>query len=159
MPTRSWAKDSALVFALALASASSACAATARADLALPVDGRTLRVPVTLDAAAVNARDHEVRVLGVRRGFALVVDGYASRGQGLNRCQAGHERWVRLIDVARRRELWSKLAESCLKDVEPGDPIAAWSADGRSAAVNLVSEPSLRINVGPEGQVSAAPQP
>lgn len=120
------------------------------------VGGRMVRVPVTLDQSLINfADDHDVRLLGTRGRFVLLVDSYASRKQGLSRCQSGNERYVRLIDLDQRRERFTKLAESCLKNIEPGDPIAAWEKDGRGFVVNSLPGPSASYTLDRYGRVRA----
>lgn len=120
--------------------------AQAGAAISVSIDGRQLRVPVTLDLAIVDpAADHETRVLASKGDIAIVLDSYASRPQSMSRCQAGEERWLRVIDVAAARERYARLVESCLKDVVPGDPLLTGPDASGAYTVNLVSEPSLRI--------------
>jgi len=118
------------------------------AAVTLTVEG--VAVPVALDRADIDpAGDHETTLIERRGNLALVMDSYASRPQGMSRCQAGFERYVRLIDLAARAERFAKRAESCLRDVVPGDPPATWSPDGRKLTVNLLSEPSVSVPVAP----------
>ena len=141
--------------ALALVDGGSAECRPEKTTLHLKVGARQLPVLVTLDRASIDPHgDRTVKILGVNRGFALVVDSYASRAQGLSRCQSGNERYVRLIDLEKRLERFSKLAESCLKTVDPGDPIAEWDKDGRGFQINLVSETSLHEGVSAGGLVT-----
>lgn len=115
---------------------------------------RKVRVGVTLDSSLINFSDeHEVRVLGQHGRTILLVDSYASRMQGLSRCQSGHERYVRLIDLDRQRELFAKLAESCSRNIEPGEPIAAWNADGHSFTITMLSGGSRIYQVDADGHV------
>lgn len=85
-------------------------------------------------------------------GAALILDAWDSRPAGLSRCQAGREVWVRLLSATARAELWSALVESCLRDVEPGDPPVSLSADRRTVTVtrlpgsDLPERESLRLN-------------
>lgn len=169
MPMRCWA-DLGAVAALMLAGCASvgAVAPERRAAhsgstrkpggvIAVPVAGHAIRVPVALDPSMIDQRgDHQVKIIGVRGTSLLLLDSYASRPRSMSRCQAGQERYVRVIDTRKRTEQWSKLAESCLNDVVPGDPIAAWGADGRSFTVNLLSEPSIHANLAADGTVSVA---
>jgi hypothetical protein len=154
MPMPCWVRDRALIAALLLcacapAPAGSAANESAQAAAAkLMVEG--VAVPITLDRADIDpAGDHETVLIERRGNLALVMDSYASRPQGMSRCQAGFERYVRLIDLAARTERFAKRVESCLHDVVPGDPPATWPPDGRTLTVNLLSEPSVTVPVAP----------
>lgn len=130
----------------AAAPATAPSPAQTSAIISLDIDGTPLRVPVTLDPTMVDAAgDHDTRVLASKNGIAIVLDSYASRSQSMSRCQAGEERWLRVIDVAAARERYARLVESCLKDVVPGDPLFTGPDASGAYTVNLVSEPSLRI--------------
>lgn len=124
--------------------------APAKADaervMALRLPGRNIRVPVTVDPATIDpTADHETRLLASAGNIAIALDSYASRPQSMSRCQAGEERWLRVIDIAAARQRYAKLIESCLKDVVPGDPLLTGPDGAGAYTVNLVSEPSLRI--------------
>ena len=128
--------------------------ATTTGVLKMEIAGKPASIKVSLTRADVDpGNDHIVKQLGMRGSLLLLTDSYASRAQSLSRCQAGHETWVRLIDTRRLAESWSKLAESCLHDVQPGDPIATWTGVGTTFTVNLLSEPSIRATVLSGGQV------
>lgn len=104
-------------------------------------------IPVAIDAAAIDAaQGNSVEVVARRGDRVLVIDGWASKPQGMSRCQAGRERWLRLIDLAGRRELFSKLVESCLHDVEPGNPVATWPDGSDTIRVDLLSEPGFTLS-------------
>lgn len=140
----------------AAAATVAAAPATSR-QLTITAEGRTLRFTAIIDPALIDPTgDHETQVLGVRRGLALVLDSYASRPAALSRCQAGQERYVRLVDLSTRQERFSRLAESCVRDIVAGDPPAAWNADGTAVTINLVSQPPVRILVDPAGRVRVA---
>ena len=163
MPMRCSA-DRRLAAALALglaacsgaASSAPQSAPTTAAGLALAIDGRQLRVPVALDAAAIDpAGDHDTRLLARTGGLAIVLDSYASQPQSMSRCQAGQERWLRVIDIAAARERYAKRVESCLADIVAGDPLFTGPDAAGAYTVHLVSEPSLRIAA--DGSVEAVP--
>lgn len=168
MPMRCWA-DLGVGAAMMLTGCASAAVPPARQAvrsasppefngvITVPFANRVLRVPVTLDPSLIDRRgERRVKIIGTRGALLLILDSYASRPQSMSRCQAGQERYVRLIDARKRTEQRSKLAESCLKDVVPGDPIATWSVDGRSFTVNLLSEPSIHASVAVDGTVQVA---
>ncbi len=128
----------------------------------IPVPGsRALRVPVAIDPALIAPGGrHQVTPMGGARGrYLLVIDSYASRPQGLSRCQAGQESWVRLIDLRTRREIYHRLVESCLTNVEPGDPPARWTADGQGITLDLVSSAPVNARIATDGTVTETPAP
>jgi hypothetical protein len=159
MPTRSWVS----VVGCAMLSLTACAVARPTAQthtaaetsiLKVEAAGRVLRVRVALAPSEIDsANDHIVTPLGTRGSSLLVVDSYASSPEAMSRCQAGHETWLRLIDTRSASERWSKRVESCLHDIQPGDPIAEWVGTGPSFAVNLLSEPSLHITISPDGSV------
>ncbi len=160
MPMPSWGSAGIAAVAALFAvtsTAKPALRAPAKANahmIEVDAGGRTVRVSVTLDPSLINfADDHDVRVLGTRGRYVLLVDSYASKKQGLSRCQSGNERYVRLINLDQRRERFAKLAESCLKDIEPGEPIAAWSKDGEEFTVTSLSGSLSKYRIDVNGSV------
>ena len=162
MPTQSWA-SAAAGMALALAGCAVARpvptttqSAATTGMLKLDLAGRTAAVRVALPPAEVDpANDHIVTPLGMRGAFLLLTDSYASRGQGMSRCQAGRETWVRVIDTRTRLERWNKRVESCLHDIQPGEPPAVWTGEGADFTINMLSAPSLHVSVGADGRITA----
>lgn len=160
MPMPCWARDGALIAALAICACAPAPADSA-ADQAAQTTSATLTldgaaIPVTLDRADIDpAGDHETTLIERRGKLTLITDSYASREQGLSRCQAGREVYFRAIDQAAKRELYAKLIESCLKDVVSGDPSFTWTSPDR-ITLNLLSEPSITLAIGAEGTVAPA---
>jgi hypothetical protein len=148
--------DTPLVILLAL----TACAAPSRTDTttqtqpgertAISVDGASVQVAIDPTQVAPGA-EPSIEVVERRGARILLLDGRASRPQGMNRCQAGQERWLRLIDLESRRELYSKLVESCIRDVVPGEPVATWAQGSDEIRVELLSEPSFSI--GADGRL------
>lgn len=146
--------------ALAISMLATGCA-TARVPAAhnhtisVPVDGGLRRVPVSLDLTQINPTgDHTVKPIAPARGnLLLVLDSYASRPQPLSRCKAGNEKWVRLIDLRNNKELSAHLVESCLNNVDHGDPPATWDADGSGFTINILSKSPIHVVVDPSGLV------
>lgn len=159
MPTRSWVSTvgsaALLLTACAVARPASRTHSLARTGIVkVKAAGRIVAVNVALVPSEIDAaNDHIVTPLGTRGPFLLLADSYASRPQAMSRCQAGHETWLRLIDTRTRSERWSKRVESCLHDIQPGDPIAEWVGAGDSFTVNLLSEPSLHLSLSPDGRI------
>jgi hypothetical protein len=156
MPTRfSVSAATALGLALAGCAAARQVPAAGSGYLKLDLAGRAATVSVTLPAAEVDpANDHSVTPLGMRGPFLLLTDSYASRGQAMSRCQAGHETWVRLIDTRTRTERWSKRVESCLHDIQPGEPPAMWQGEGADFTVRTLSEPGVQVSVAANGTIT-----
>ncbi len=115
--------------------------------------GVTRRVAVALAADLVDAAaSHKIEVLVRRPGRLVVLDSYASRPAAMSRCQAGQERWVRLIDWPLGRELFAEQVESCLHDIEPADPIVTYRPGDDRFDVALLSGGAK--SVGFDGSVA-----
>jgi hypothetical protein len=108
--------------------------------------GVRYRVRVTRDAAvSPDARPSQVRVLGESKGVAIVVmDSYPSRRGGMSYCQAGQERFLRIISVARPapRETFRIKVESCRDNIELSDPAVEWLPESRSVRIHWLSGPA-----------------
>lgn len=172
MPIPSWAdRTLALLAPLALA-ALAGCAAPATSGSALAptalsfrnqgpsirvVEGpRVVDVPIRIDQATIDADgDHEMRLIHRAPGFVVVLDDHASRPQPLSRCQAGREVYVRVLALAPAQERFSRLVESCLFDVVPGDPPVTWRANG-TLTVDILSggDGSRQFHVADDGVVT-----
>lgn len=143
MQIASWAASLIAVAMLAAcqpagdSSETGAPAAVAEDEALFALAGGAVVVPVAIETDRVDmAAGH--RVTEIHRwpdGTALVLDAWDSRPEGLSRCQGGREVWARLLSAPARAERWSALVESCLRDVEPGDPPVSLSADGRTVTV------------------------
>lgn len=157
MPTRYWASAGLGAVALLTACAATGAGRSGAGSRAIAITGPAgkVQVKVSADPALIDpAGEHKVKLLGTHGRLTLVLDSYSSRPQSMSRCQAGSERWVRLVDLSARAERYAKLVESCLRDVVPGDPPASWAPDGRGVTVNLLSEPSVVLGIDAAGRVS-----
>lgn len=169
MPMRYWVERA---FATVLAASLAGCASAQseftpvpervasqeeRDDQAKTIILNDVAIPVTvnLDNIALDG-EHEIKVLDSRRNLVALVDSYASRPQGMSRCQAGHERYLRLIDETARRERYATLIESCMENVGVDDEPITWSEDGRSLTVNLYTSPPITLNIATDGTVTRA---
>lgn len=126
--------------------------------IAVPGDGGPVMVRVSVDPADIlPGGDQAVRVIDREGRLALVLDRRSSRPQGMSRCQAGEEVWLRAIDLETRTERYSRRVESCIRDIVSGEPLISWSADRREVTLNLLSEEPVRLLLGPDGEVAPAP--
>ncbi|WP_419809603.1 hypothetical protein [Sphingomonas sp.] len=127
--------------------------------IALLVGGRRVEAAVRVDRTTITRGRREVTLLAQRGGLAILTDSYGSRPQGLSRCQAGDEIYARVIDVAARRERYSKLVESCLKPVISGSPAYTVTPDGSAVTFDLLYEPAVTVTLGDHGRVDVVPLP
>ena len=120
--------------------------------LYLPFAGG-VEIPVAVDAALVSGlNEHEVDIVDIRGGrLVTLVDSYTSRAADGERCEAGSERYVRLVDLTSKTELFSRLVASCLRGIEGGDPLVTWLADGSGFMLHARS--GATVTVDPSGKV------
>ena len=184
MPTRSCSR---LVLACALAAAHLAAmaqgagpaprvdasvAAQNRTALAIRTPaGRSYRVEVARDArVAPQSEPQEVQVVATVGDPAAITalvlrDSYPSIPQGMSRCQAGQEAFVRVIALGREtaREIFKAKLESCLDDVETlsGSAGLAWFPEVSTLRLHWLSgpEPGQRDQVKIFRVPAAAPRP
>jgi hypothetical protein len=173
MPTLSFPKSRHAALA-ALLFASSACAvakapvrhvssADALGSIVVPA-GRagTVSVRVTVDRATINmsgdGNPHSVKVVGQNGDHVVeLLDAYPSKPQGMSRCQAGSETWFRIIDTAARKQLYSRLVDSCLNDqVQAADPLITRSDDGSKVTLHGLYS-SVTVAIGADGAVREMP--
>ncbi len=121
----------------------------------IEIDGAA--VPVTVDAGDIDPTgDHIVTVLARHGRITAVTDRYASRPQGMSRCQAGSERYLRLIDIVARVQRYAMRIESCTANIGAADEPITWSADGKTMTVNLVTAPPITLAIAANGMVRAS---
>lgn len=108
-------------------------------------DGRVRKLSLGRDAAVSRtAKNADVAVIGEVPGQLLIVtDAYPSQAKGLSRCQAGEERFLRVIGLAEgsAREVLSAKVASCLDNLELADPGLTWSASTGTLDVKWLAGP------------------
>lgn len=94
-------------------------------------DAGDVRIPFALDLTRVapeRFQDGE-QVMESADGVVVMLDAYASRAPvGDRRCADGRETYVRAFSLAERREVFSRLAASCLSRIDAAEPIAVSTA-------------------------------
>ena len=83
-------------------------------------------------SVARNSSPQIIRILGERPGAAiLIVDKYPSIPGGLSMCQAGEEKFLRVISIATMppKETFSIKLESCRDNIELAQPGLNWHSD------------------------------
>jgi hypothetical protein len=126
-----------------------------------PPRGAGPKVQVLLrrdETVAPTSRVQSFELLGEKPGGVYVIsDGYASRPGPMSYCQAGKERFVRVL--ARRRsstaglhETFSLKVASCRSNVELGAAGLAW--DSETSTLLVDGERLKRYRVGENGQVT-----
>jgi hypothetical protein len=91
------------------------------------------------------AQPSEVRVVGELRGSAIiVVDSYRSKPGGMSYCQAGHERFLRIVTVLSKppQETFRVKIESCRENIELASPGIEWSPESSTLRIHWLLGPS-----------------
>jgi hypothetical protein len=106
-------------------------------------------------------------VAGEVPGVAVVVvDTYPSAAGGMSLCQAGEERFLRVIALAAPRpaETYRAKVASCRDNVELGSAGIEWRPDSATVRVHWLSGPGGRgvaetraVRIGPDGRVRTVP--
>lgn len=135
--------------------------AASEIDVAWDNDRQRIRVKRddTVDSQAVS---QAVEVIARRGAAVVLIDTYASRSSGMSLCQAGEERFLRVItrgDV-RARETWSMKLESCHENIELASPGYDWDAASGTLQLQWLQRGNADLplqawlTVAPDGQVS-----
>lgn len=175
MPTRFWV-EGILFFSLSLCAhaqgqvrLSSGKAVTYSASGAQTVffipgaDGRKSRLRVERDATVdTSAKPASVTLVGEIPGSALIlIDAYQSIPGGMSYCQAGEERFLRVISISGKKpvETYRLKLESCRDNIELASPGLEWSAETRSLSIHWLSAPGKvgkaedrTIKIGADGK-------
>jgi hypothetical protein len=158
MPTICWTSGAGVAAALVLAAPLAAQEPLAlkvenrrgAAAAVLPLEaGAVARIPLTIDPRARPA-SVEKAALVARAGERLLVvtDTHASRVQGLGRCRAGQEVFVRIIESGPpTREVQRLKLASCLDGIVPAEPPVIWTGATGTLEVRWLA--------GPGGMASA----
>ena len=111
---------------------------------------------------AAKAEPTKVEVLGAIVGTMLILaDTYASRHSGMAYCQAGEERFLRVISIVQRpaHETLRIKLESCLQTIELGNPGINWEPKSAVLQLNWLQAPLIGggsgrriIKIGADGK-------
>lgn len=86
-----------------------------------------------------------VRVIGeVKHGAIVLTDTYPSRPAGMSLCQAGEERFLRVITLSRHsgRETLRLKLESCRENLELASPGLEWQQEPPLVRIHWLAGPS-----------------
>ncbi|MGP8247815.1 MAG: hypothetical protein ACLQVN_25290 [Bryobacteraceae bacterium] len=112
--------------------------------------GRRYQVSVARDGTvAPRTSPSEVKLVADLKGAAwILTDTYASIPGGMSYCQAGEERFLRVLGIAHgsaRETLQVKLA-SCRDNIELADPGIEWNAETNTLRIHWLSAPKGQPN-------------
>lgn len=103
-----------------------------------------------------------VQIVGELAGSAIIItDAYASLPGGLSYCQAGEERFLRVISLAKKRprETLRVKIESCRQNLELDSTGIEWSAESATLRIHWLAKPTTKgapvvraIRIGPQGK-------
>jgi hypothetical protein len=131
--------------------------------------GRHYSLNVLRDATvAADALVANVQVIGEVPGKAVILtDSYASKPGGLSFCQAGEERFLRIVTLSGRhaKETLRLKAASCRQNLELADPGIEWDPISRTLRVHWLQVPGAQsgngdrtIQVSADGRPTGAPK-
>jgi hypothetical protein len=101
-------------------------------------------LPMEKDVS-LKGNPHNVRVLANSSSLQMLIfDQYGSKVQGMSRCQAGEELFIRLLNFAATppKQIWQMKIASCLDNLELSDAGGQWSAGDQILTVNWLTGPS-----------------
>jgi len=143
--------SSVMAATMALVAASAPASVPGQGYIFLPFRGG-VPFDVEIDVATIaSANEHEAQILTMRGDLIVMVDSYASKPGENGTCTGGREVWVRLLDMAARRERSAILARSCRRGVTASDPLVTWDADGSGYTINLTSAAAVRVSAEQDG--------
>ena len=105
-------------------------------------------IPVAVDPAFVKApSEHYAEVYGMNGMLVLMLDTFDSNPAAGAHCATGKERYLRLLNVASREEVWHRHVESCVRGIKVAEPVVSWIDDGHGFVVHLTSEPEVKVEI------------
>lgn len=123
--------------------------------------GKRYEASVERDSmVAAGAQPSKVEVIGEVPGKAVILtDRYASVPLGMHYCQAGEERFLRVITLAggRGRDTLHLKIASCRDNLELAEPGLEWNAENATLRIHWLQGPSKKeeertIRIGKDGR-------
>ena len=111
------------------------------------------QITLELDDAVAEESEPALHLVGdAGHNVVILEDTYPSRPGGLSYCQAGKERFLRVLDLKRpaRETLRIKLS-SCVGNLELEDPGVVWKADTRSLQIHWTAA-YAEYQIGSDGE-------
>jgi hypothetical protein len=175
MRTRFWASVVLLVASLSASAADSIPLASGRtitysvfpgctAFFIPNSNGSTSKLCLQRDpTVAENARPASVKLIGEISGAVVILtDTYPSMPGGMSYCQAGEEKFLRIIEIASEHphETYTAKVESCRDNIELASPGLQWIPGTKSLNIRWISAPgqlgkaeTRTLTVGPDGKL------
>ena len=176
MRTRFWVSSLVLAACLSISAAESVQLASGKAITYSSSDGSTVffipkssggssRLSVQRDATvAKDSNPTSVKLVAQVSDSAIVlIDSYPSIPRGMSYCQAGEERFLRVLAISGKRpsETFHLKLESCRKNIELASPGLKWSPDTSILSIRWLSAPGQngkaedrRLKISAKGKVS-----
>jgi hypothetical protein len=111
---------------------------------------------------SAGAQPTAVNVVGEIKGTAIIItDSYPSIPGGMSYCQAGEERFLRVISTSKKRptETLRMKIESCRENLELDSTGIEWSPESSTLRIRWLAGPAIKgapevrtIRIGPEGK-------
>lgn len=83
---------------------------------------------------------HEAQIVDMRGDLVTMTDSYQSKPDAAGKCANGREVYVRLLDLAERRERVATLVRSCRQGLTASDPLVTWKPDGSGYTINFTNQ-------------------
>lgn len=126
------------------------------------------RVSVSRDATvAAKSEPSTVKVIAhIKPSVIVLTDSYPSIPGGMSMCQAGEERFLRVLSAAKpARETYHLKLESCRDNLELASPGLEWKEDSSTLVIKWLPGPGTKgkpeqrtLQIGPDGAVRQDPK-
>ena len=108
--------------------------------------GNHYAVPAERDATVLkNTKPRKIKIVGEVKDVAVVlIDTYPSIPGGMSYCQAGEERFLRVVSLVKKTpvETFHTKLESCRDNIELASPGLAWSAESTTLVIHWLQGPT-----------------
>lgn len=176
MRTRFWVSSLVLAACLSISAADSVQLASGKAITYSSSDGTTVffipksgggTSPLSVQRDATVAKDSKPTsvklVAQVSNSAIVLIDAYPSIPGGMSYCQAGEERFLRVLAISGKRpsETFHLKLESCRENIELASPGLKWSPETNNLSIRWLSAPGQtgkredrRLKISAKGKVS-----
>lgn len=113
---------------------------------------RGVTITTAVDPAVVShPSEHEAQLVDYTGFLVTMIDTFDSNPAGGEHCQAGKERYVRLLNIASKEEEYHRLIDSCVRGVTVAEPPVTWAADRSGFTIHFTSGPPVTVAVDAGG--------
>lgn len=131
-------------------------------------EGKHYKIDLSRDSnVAKNAAPRALSLIGQLDASVLILtDSYPSIAGGLEYCEAGEEKFLRVISLARKEavQTYHTKLESCRQNITLADPGVEWDADQQTLAIHWASSrkgvampDSRKLKIGPRDVAALKP--